>query len=74
LEYTLTTQDINTRERWVRKIKHHSQKRNTASYDSAGGVSPGDLAQVIRDLSALKEQVEFWLKEAHPELLPRGSA
>jgi hypothetical protein len=72
LEYTLTTQDANTRERWVRKIKSHSQKRNTTSYDLAGGVSPSDLAQVIRDLTALKEQVESWLKDAHPELIPRG--
>jgi hypothetical protein len=70
LEYTLTTQDSDARERWVRKIKAHSQKRNTTSYDSAGGVSPNDLAQIMKDLTALREQVGVCLKETHPELLP----
>ena len=56
----------------VRKIKSHSQKRNTASYDLAGGVSPTDLAQVIKDLTVLREQVNAWLKEAHPKLLKDG--
>jgi hypothetical protein len=69
LEYTLTTQDGDARERWVRKIKAHSQKRNTTSYDSAGGVSPGDLAQIRRDVTALKEQVGVCLRETHTELL-----
>lgn len=73
LEYTLTTQDATARERWVRKIKSHSQKRNTASYDLAGGVSPTDLAQVMKDLTALREQVIAWLKRVHPELLRNNS-
>jgi hypothetical protein len=67
LEYTLTTQDATAREKWVRKIKSYSQKRNTTSYDLAGGISPTELAQVTKDLTALREQVEAWLKEAHPE-------
>lgn len=57
----------------MRKIKSHSQKRNTTSYDLAGGVSPTDLAQVIKDLTVLREQVNAWLKEAHPELLKDDS-
>jgi len=69
LEYTLTTQDATAREKWVRKIKLHSQKRNTTSYDLAGGVSPTELAQVMKDLTALREQVKAWLKEIHPDLL-----
>jgi hypothetical protein len=69
LEHTLTTQDQTTREKWVRKIKLHSQKRNTTSYDLAGGVSPNDLAQIIKDLATLRQQVNEWLEEAHPELL-----
>ena len=69
LEYTLTTQDSDTRERWVRRIKAHSQKRNFASYDSAGGVSPSALKQIIRDLTALREQVDAWLRNTHPEFL-----
>ena len=52
----------------MRKIKSHSQKRNATSYDLAGGVSPTDLAQVIKDLTVLRELVNAWLKEAHPEL------
>jgi hypothetical protein len=54
----------------VRNIKSHSQKRNSTSYDLAGGVSPDDLAQAMKDLSALKEQVDEWLRAIHPELLP----
>ena len=69
LEHTLTTQDATAREKWMRKIKSHSQKRNTTSYDLAGGVLPTDLAQVIKDLTVLREQVNAWLIEAHPELL-----
>jgi len=69
LEYTLTTQDATAREKWVRKIKSHSQKRNTTSYDLAGGISPTELAQVMKDLTALRDQVKAWLKEAHTELL-----
>ena len=73
LEHTLTTQDATARERWVRKIKSHSQKRNTTSYDLAGGVSPTDLAQIIRDLGLLREQVNESLKTTHPELLKGDS-
>lgn len=73
LEHTLTTQDATAREKWVRKIKSHSQKRNTTSYDLAGGVSPTDLAQAIKDLAALREQVNALLKEVHPELLKDDS-
>ena len=73
LEHTLTTQDAATREKWVRKIKSHSQKRNTTSYDLAGGVSPTELAQVMKDLTLLREQVKAWLKETYPELLKDNS-
>ncbi len=73
LEHTLTTQDAHVRVRWIRKIKTHSQKRNAANYDMAGGVSPNDLAQAVRDLAALREQVDAWLTETHPELLPDDS-
>ncbi len=69
LEYTLTTQDATVREKWVRKIKSHSRKRNTTSYDLAGGISPTELSQVMKDLTALREQIKDWLKKAHPELL-----
>ena len=70
LEYTLTTQDSDARARWVRKIKVHSQKRNSTSYDLAGGVSPSDLVQIIKDLKMLNEQVAVCLKETHPHLFP----
>jgi hypothetical protein len=72
LEFTLTTLDSAARERWVRKMKAHSQKRNATSYDSAGGVSPTDLAQIMRDLTLLREQVKASLWEIHPELLASG--
>ena len=69
LAYTLTSQDNTAREKWVRKPKAHSQKRNAASYDVAGAVSPNDIAQIIRDLASLQEQVIDCLKQAHTELL-----
>ena len=70
LTYTLTTQDTTAREKWVRKLKAHSQKRNAASYDAAGAVSPNDIAQIIRDLASLQEQVLDYLKQTHKEVLP----
>jgi hypothetical protein len=70
LTHTLTTQDQTALEKWVRKLKAHSQKRNAASYDAAGAVSPNDIAQIIRDLSSLQEQVMDYLKQTHKELLP----
>jgi len=73
LEYTLTTQTDSAREKWIHKIKLHSQKRNTTSYDLAGGVSPADLAQIMKDLPVLQEQVRDWLQEVHPELLTRAT-
>ena len=73
LEYTLTTQDATAREKWVRKIKSHSQKRNTTSYDLAGSVSPTDLTQIMKDLPVLQEQVRAWLQKLHPDLLTRAA-
>ncbi|HEY6447701.1 MAG TPA: hypothetical protein VIY53_14665 [Acidobacteriaceae bacterium] len=70
LAYTLITQNKAALEKWVRKIKAHSQKRNAASYDVAGAVSPNDVAQIIRDLAALQEEVIDFLKQTHKELLP----
>jgi len=71
LEYTLTTQDASAREKWVRKIKSHSQKRNTTSYDLAGGVSPTDLAQAIKDLTAFKRASKC-VAEGSPPGASRG--
>ena len=74
LTHSLTTQDAATREKSVRKLKAHSQKRNAASYDAAGAVSPSDLAQIIRDLSSLHDQVLDYLQQTHKELLPNRPA
>lgn len=68
-EFTLTTQDTAARQRWVRKVKVHSQKRNITSYDSAGGVSAGELSQIRKDLRTLHEQVKESLLQDHPDLL-----
>ena len=66
LEYTLTTQDTTARERWMRKIKSHSQKRNTTSYDLAGGISPTELAQVMKDLTRLAGAGESLVERGPP--------
>lgn len=73
LEHTLTTQEAAAREKWVRKIKAHSQKRNSTSYDLAGGVSEIELAQIIKDLTLLRDQVIKHLKETHTDLIEPSS-
>lgn len=68
LEYTLTTLGAVARQKWVRKIKAHSQKRNITSYDLAGGVSSTELKQVVNDLAILQAQIKTWLQQTHAEL------
>jgi hypothetical protein len=40
-------------------------------YDLAGGVSPTDLARLMKHLAALQEQLKTWLQKVHSEL-PKG--
>jgi adenine-specific DNA methylase len=66
LEYTIKADD-----KTIRKIMAFSKKRNVASYDSAGSISDEELKQILSTAGSLKETVETWLIETHPELLKR---
>jgi hypothetical protein len=64
LEYTIHADD-----KTIRKIMAFSKKRNVASYDSAGSISDEELRQILLTAESLRETVEKWLAETHPELL-----
>jgi len=44
-------------------------KRNTAEYDSVGCVSPEEAAELVEFASELRDFVQVWLRQNHPELL-----
>lgn len=64
LEFTLGTDA-----RLIQRMKMLSRKRNAASYDSAGHVSPQELELAIRTATDLQHAVIVWLKKHHPELM-----
>ena len=43
-------------------------KRNVVEYDYVGGVTENDADELIEFVKGLKDQVETWLEEKHPEL------
>lgn len=68
LEHTLTTQDAVVREKWVRKIKSHSQKRKSTSYDLTA--KPGWAAPI----SGRKHRLHIRLSpKFRPEVPSRSS-
>jgi hypothetical protein len=58
-EYTLTILNacVHARNACV-KIKSNPQMRSSTSHGVAGGVWPADLAQIMKDLATLREQVK----------------
>ena len=44
------------------------RKRNVSEYDTAGTVSEKESNELLRTAQRLKDQVENWLEENHPEL------
>lgn len=44
-------------------------KRNIIEYDYAGGVSEGDVEELIQFVHQLRGVVLAWLEEVHPEFL-----
>jgi uncharacterized protein (UPF0332 family) len=45
------------------------RKRNVSEYDTAGTVSEKEANELLRTAQRLKDQVETWLEENHPELI-----
>lgn len=44
-------------------------KRNTSDYTSSGKISATEVAEIIKEVKALKSTVSKWIKETHPHLL-----
>ena len=43
-------------------------KRNIVEYDYIGGVTENDASELIAFVKELKDEVETWLEQEHPEL------
>ncbi len=46
------------------------RKRNVSEYDAAGTISKKELSDLLALVVNFKNQVEKWLKENHPDLIP----
>ena len=46
------------------------RKRHTAVYDQVGAISDQEAVELIQSAVRLRQQVEGWIREEHPELLP----
>jgi len=64
LEYT-----IGADAKLIRKLLAFSNKRNVASYDSAGSISNQELKDILTTTEELRYTTESWLRTTHPELL-----
>ena len=47
-------------------------KRNTVEYDRIGAVSESEVKELLDLVHELREDVLKWLKENHPDFLPKG--
>ena len=47
------------------------RKRNVSEYDAAGTISEKEVNDLLALVLSFKNQVEEWLKENHPVLIPR---
>jgi len=46
-------------------------KRNSVEYEKVGGTTGEDVCELVEFVKDLREEVLTWLRERHPELLPR---
>ena len=46
--------------------------RNEVAYHRAGVVSPSEAEELIRRVSAFRDQVTQWLRDSHPQLAPHS--
>jgi hypothetical protein len=47
-------------------------KRNIVEYDYVGGVTENDADELIGFVRELKDEIETWLEEKHPELASKA--
>jgi hypothetical protein len=45
-------------------------KRHAVTYESAAAISNAEVDDLIHAVGELRERVEIWLEEQHPNLLP----
>lgn len=50
-------------------LQHCRRRRNVAMYDRPGGVSAEEAREIVRVASALRAEVERWLRREHAELV-----
>jgi hypothetical protein len=43
-------------------------KRNMSDYTNSGAVSAAEIAEIIKEVKALKDLVKEWVKKKHPQL------
>jgi hypothetical protein len=45
------------------------RRRNAVAYGQTGAVTPGEVAELIRELDSFTTQIAIWLNKAHPDLV-----
>jgi hypothetical protein len=45
------------------------KKRNIATYESVGMISPGEVAELLKATARLDAMVREWLEREHPNLV-----
>ncbi len=57
----------------VSQLDRYRKKRNIGGYETAGLVSEQEAGEMKRLATSLRDEVLVWLRDHHPELLPRRS-
>jgi len=55
----------------VKQLDAFRKKRNVSDYERAGEVSTAEADEMAALANALRQQVEEWLRQNHPGLLPK---
>lgn len=59
-----------TFENVAERLETARSKRHLAVYERSGAISEGEAEEVLELANRLRQDVERWLQENHPELLP----
>ncbi len=66
LEFTIGADD-----KLVQKLKVFNNKRNKTTYDTAGGITPQDLASLLTTARGIRGAVKDWVQKNHPALMAK---
>jgi len=53
----------------VRQLDAFRKKRNMTEYERAGGVSDVEVAEIVEAAQTVRQRVEEWIRQEHPELM-----